>query len=75
MGEARLHVVLGTAQAGSAVVAQLARLGVAGRAASRHRPVTLAGRIDWRAAAGADPEVAADAAKGASAVHQCVNAP
>lgn len=68
MGEARLHVVFGTGQAGSALAAQLAGLGVAIRAVSRHRPVTLAGGTDWRAADAADPEVGADAAKGASVV-------
>ena len=41
MSEARLHVVSGTGQAGSALAAQLAGLGVAVRAVSRHRPVTL----------------------------------
>ena len=35
----------------------------------------LAGGVDWRAADVTDPEVAADAAKGASAVYQCLNAP
>jgi predicted dinucleotide-binding enzyme len=35
MGEARLHVVFGTGQAGSALAAQLAGLGVAVRVVSR----------------------------------------
>jgi uncharacterized protein YbjT (DUF2867 family) len=65
MGEARLHAVFGTGQAGSALVEQLA--------VSRRRP--LAGGIDWRAADAADPEVAADAARGASVVYQSVDAP
>ena len=56
--------VFGTGQAGSALVEQLA--------VSRNRP--LAGGIDWRAADAADPEVAADAAKGASVVYQSVDA-
>ena len=43
MSEAWLHVVFGTDQAGSALAAQLAGLGLAVRAVSRHRPVTLAG--------------------------------
>jgi hypothetical protein len=43
MDEARLHVVFGTGQAVSVLAAQLSGLGVAVRAASRHRPVTLAG--------------------------------
>lgn len=55
--------------------AQLAGVGVAVRAVSRHRPVTLAGGTDWRAAGAADRGVAAGAAKGASVVYQCVNAP
>jgi nucleoside-diphosphate-sugar epimerase len=75
MGEDRLHVVFGTGQVGSALAAHLAGLGIAVRAVSRHRPATLAGGIDWRAADVTDPEAAADAAKGASVVYQCVNAP
>jgi nucleoside-diphosphate-sugar epimerase len=75
MGEDRLHVVFGTGQVGSALAAHLAGLGLAVRAVSRHRPATLAGGIDWRAADVTDPEAAADAAKGASVVYQCVNAP
>ena len=75
MGEARLHVVFGTGQVGSALAAHLARLGVAVRTVSRSRPATLADGVDWRAADVSDPEAAADAAKGASVVYQCVNAP
>jgi len=75
MGEAGLHVVFGTGQVGSALAAHLAGLGMAVRAVSRHRPATMAGGIDRRAADVTDPEAAADAAKGASAVYQCVNAP
>ena len=75
MGEDRLHVVFGTGQVGSALAAHLAGLGIAVRAVSRNRPATLAGGIDWRAADVTDPEAAADAAKGASVVYQCVNAP
>jgi uncharacterized protein YbjT (DUF2867 family) len=65
MGEARLHAVFGTGQAGSARVEQLA--------VSRNRP--LAGGIDWRDADAADPEVAAAAAQGASVVYESVHAP
>ena len=75
MGEARLHVVFGTGQVGSALAAHLAGLGMAVRTVSRHRPPALAGGVDWRAADVTDPEAAADAAKGASVVYQCVNAP
>ena len=74
MGEDRLHVVFGTGQVGSALAAHLTRLGIAVRAVSRHRPPALAG-VDWRAADAADPEAAADAAKGASVIYQCLNAP
>jgi hypothetical protein len=42
---------------------------------SRHRPAALARGADWRAADAADAEAATDAAKDASAVYQCVNAP
>ncbi len=45
------------------------------RTVSRHRPSTLADGIDWRAADVTDPEAADDAAKGASVVYQCLNAP
>jgi nucleoside-diphosphate-sugar epimerase len=75
MGEDRLHVVFGTGQVGSALTAHLARQGIAVRAVSRNRPPALAGGSDWRAADVNDPEVAADAAKGASVVYQCLNAP
>ena len=74
MGENRLHVVFGTGQVGSALAAHLAGMGNPVRAVSRHRPPALAG-VDWRAADAADPEAAADAAKGASVIYQCLNAP
>jgi nucleoside-diphosphate-sugar epimerase len=75
MGEDRLHVVFGTGQVGSALAAHLAGLGVAVRAVSRSRPAALASGADWRAADVSDPEAAADAAKGASVIYQCLNAP
>ena len=75
MGEARLQVVFGTGQVGSVLAAHLAGLGMAVRAVSRHRPPALAGGTDWWAADVTDPEAAVDAAKGASVVYQCVNAP
>jgi uncharacterized protein YbjT (DUF2867 family) len=65
----------GASQAGSALAAHLAGLGMAARAVSRHRPAELAGGTDRRAADVTGPQAAADAAKGASAVCQCVNAP
>jgi nucleoside-diphosphate-sugar epimerase len=75
MGEDRLHVVFGTGQVGSALTAHLARQGIAVRAVSRNRPPALAGGCDWRAADASDPGAAAAAAKGASVVYQCLNAP
>jgi len=75
MGEDRLHVVFGTGQVGNTLTAHLAGLGIAVRAVSRHRPAALAAGTDWRAADAADPEAAADAAKGASVIYQCLNAP
>ena len=75
MGEDRLHVVFGTGQVGSALVAHLAGLGIVVRAVSRNRPATLAGGADWRAVDVSDPEAATDAAKGASVIYQCLNAP
>jgi nucleoside-diphosphate-sugar epimerase len=75
MGEGPLHVVFGTGQVGRSVAARLAGLGLAVRAVSRHRPATLADSVDWRAADATDPEAATDAAKGASVVYQCLNAP
>jgi len=74
MGEDRLHVVFGTGQVGSALAAHLAGQGIAVRAVSRRRPTGLAG-VDWQGADAADPEAAADAAKDASVIYQCLNAP
>jgi nucleoside-diphosphate-sugar epimerase len=74
VGENQLHVVFGTGQVGSALAAHLAGMGNAVRAVSRHEPPALAG-VDWRAADAADPEAAADAAKGAAVIYQCLNAP
>ena len=54
-GGDRLHVVFGTGQVGSALVAHLAALGIPVRAVSKHRPAALPG-IDWRAADVSDPE-------------------
>ncbi len=74
MDEGHLHVVFGTGQVGQALVTHLTTRGVAVRAVSRHRPPALAG-VDWRPVDVTDPEAAADAAKGASVVYQCLNAP
>jgi nucleoside-diphosphate-sugar epimerase len=75
MGEDHVHVVFGTGQVGNALSAQLFSLGLPVRAVSRHRPSTLVEGVDWRAADVTDSEAAIDAAKGASVVYQCLNAP
>ena len=74
-GEDRLHVVFGTGQVGHVLAAVLAERGLSVRVVSRHRPPALADGIDWREADATDLDAAADAAKGASVVYQCVNAP
>ncbi|MGP7999740.1 MAG: NAD-dependent epimerase/dehydratase family protein [Streptosporangiaceae bacterium] len=74
-GEDRLHVVFGTGQVGRVLAAVLAGRSLSVRVVSRHRPPELADGIDWRAADATDLDAAADAAKGASVVYQCVNAP
>jgi len=58
-----------------ALAARLAGLGLAVRTVSHHRPGALAPGVDWRAADVTDAEAAIDAAKGASVVYQCLNAP
>ena len=73
MGEGP-HVVFGTGQVGSALAAHLTGLDIPVRVVSRHRPPALAGG-NWLAADASDPEAAAAAAKGASVVYQCLNAP
>jgi nucleoside-diphosphate-sugar epimerase len=70
-----LHVVFGTGQVGLALTTRLAEWGLAVRAVSRKRPAALAEGVDWRAADATDAEAAKDAAKGASVVYQCLNAP
>ena len=75
MTDAGLHVVLGTGQVGRARIAHLSQAGRVVRSVSLHRPSALADDVDWRAANLADPEAATDAAKGASVLYQCLNAP
>jgi nucleoside-diphosphate-sugar epimerase len=70
-----VHVVFGAGQVGRALTARLAGLDLAVRVVSRHRPPGLADEVDWRAADATDPEAATDAAKGASVIYQCLNAP
>jgi uncharacterized protein YbjT (DUF2867 family) len=70
-----LHVVFGVGQVGRALAARLAALDLEVRAVSRQRPTALADGVDWWAADVTDPDAAAGAAKGATTVHQCLNAP
>jgi nucleoside-diphosphate-sugar epimerase len=70
-----LHVVFGVGQVGRALATHLTGLGLEVRAVSRQRPTVLADGIDWWAADAADADAAAGAAKGATAVYQCLNAP
>jgi nucleoside-diphosphate-sugar epimerase len=74
MAEQRLHVVFGTGQVGSGLIAHLASLGLRVRAVSRVRPPALPPGTDWQAADVTDPEAATGAATGASVVYQCLNA-
>jgi nucleoside-diphosphate-sugar epimerase len=75
VGDSPLHVIFGTGQVGLTLAARLAGSNIAVRTVSRRRPATLAAGIDWRSADVTDPEAAADAAKGATVVYQCLNAP
>lgn len=70
-----LHVVFGTGQVGSALVARLAELGVPVRAVSRNRPEGLPDDVEWRPADAASPSSATQAADGATVIYQCLNAP
>jgi nucleoside-diphosphate-sugar epimerase len=69
------HVVFGAGQVGRALTAHLAELGLAVRVVSRHRPAHLTDGVGWREADATDPEAATDAAKDATVIYQCLNAP
>ncbi|MEP7112795.1 MAG: NAD-dependent epimerase/dehydratase family protein [Ilumatobacteraceae bacterium] len=75
MPDAGLQVVFGTGQVGRALITRLSQAGLPVRSVSLHRPPALADEVDWRAANVTDPEAATDAAKGASVIYQCLNAP
>jgi nucleoside-diphosphate-sugar epimerase len=75
MSEGPLHVVFGAGQVGRTLAAHLAGLALTVRIVSRHRPATSADGVNWRAADATDGEAATDAAKGASVIYQCLNAP
>ena len=71
----QLHVVFGVGQVGSALAARLASQGKSVRVVSRSRPTNLPEGVDSRIADVTDQEAAADAAKGADVIYQCLNAP
>jgi nucleoside-diphosphate-sugar epimerase len=75
MSADRIHVVFGAGQVGRALAGRLAGLGLPVRLVSRSRPSALVAGVDWRGADVTMPEAAADAAKGAAVVYQCLNAP
>jgi uncharacterized protein YbjT (DUF2867 family) len=75
VSEDRLHLLFGAGQVGRALSVRLTELGLPVRVVSRSRPSGLVDGVDWRAADATDPDAATDAAKGASVVYQCLNAP
>ncbi len=75
MSEDRLHVVFGAGQVGRALSARLVAHGLPVRVVSRNRPVALADGVEWQAADASASDTATDAAKGASVLYQCLNAP
>ena len=75
MSKPDLQVIFGTGQVGLALASRLAGSGSPVRSVSRRRPASLAEGVDWCAADAGDPEAATDAARGASVIYQCLNAP
>jgi nucleoside-diphosphate-sugar epimerase len=74
-GNDSLQVVFGAGQVGRVLAALLAERGVTVRVVSRRRPAGMAEGTDWRAADATDLDAASDAAKGATVIYQCLNAP
>jgi len=75
MTEPQLHVVFGVGQVGRALVAHLASENKAVRVVSLRPPSDLPEGVDSQLADVTDEEAAADIAKGATVVYQCLNAP
>jgi nucleoside-diphosphate-sugar epimerase len=75
MSEHHLHVVFGAGQVGRALVAHLAGQGKAVRVVSLHRPTALPAGVDSRVTDVTNHDDAGAAAKGATVVYQCLNAP
>jgi len=70
-----LQVVFGTGQVGRILAAHLVRLDLPVRVVSRRCPSGLPTGVDWQGADAVDSEAASEAAKGASVIYQCLNAP
>lgn len=75
MTDSQLHVVFGAGQVGRALVGHLAGEGRAVRVIALHRPPSLPEGVDSRAIDVTDGDSAVEAAKGASVIYQCLNAP
>jgi nucleoside-diphosphate-sugar epimerase len=75
MAERPLHVVFGAGNVGEALVAQLSGLGLTVRVVTRTQPPGLPEGVQWRGADAADATAAAEAARGATVIYQCLNAP
>ena len=75
MTASRLHVVFGAGQVGRALVAHLVGGGQTVRVVSLHHTLALPEGVDEKFADVTDHEAATDAAKGASVIYQCLNAP
>jgi nucleoside-diphosphate-sugar epimerase len=70
-----LQVIFGAGQVGRALANHLAALDMPVRSVSRHRPTSLDEAVDWKGADASDAEEAADAARGASVIYQCLGVP
>ena len=69
------HVIFGAGQVGRALTAHLAGLGLPVRVVSRRQPTDLPDGVDWQGADATDPGAATAAAKHATVIYQCLNAP
>ena len=75
MSDEGLHVVFGAGQVGRTLVARLLGQGKVVRVVSLHGRSTFAEGVECRLADVTDPDAATNAAKGASVIYQCLNAP
>jgi nucleoside-diphosphate-sugar epimerase len=70
-----MHLIFGAGQVGLTLAARLAETGLHVRTVSRHRPSLLPGGVEWKFGDATDQLSALEAAKDASVVYQCLNAP